>query len=90
MRPLAYVDKLVITFVTTFLFLLAAAFSLKISATFSRIWFISFAIASLSTTLLLRLFASALLHRLARLGFFTREIVIAGGRETAHAIADIH
>ena len=79
MRPLAYIDKIVIAFVATFLFLLAAAFSLKISATFSRIWVTTFAVASCSTTLAFRLVASALLHRLSRLGLFTREIVIAGG-----------
>ena len=63
MRPLAYVDKIIIAFVTTFLFLLAAAFSLKISATFSRIWVITFALAACSTTLALRLSASTLLHK---------------------------
>jgi putative colanic acid biosysnthesis UDP-glucose lipid carrier transferase len=79
MRPLANIDKIIISFVTTFLFLLAAAFSLKISVTFSRIWVTTFAIASCSATLSLRMFASLLLHKLSALGVFTREIVIAGG-----------
>ena len=79
MRPLAYIDKIVIAFVTTFLFLLAAAFSLKISATFSRLWVTIFAVASCSAVLLVRMSASMLLHQLSKLGAFTREIVIAGG-----------
>ena len=45
-RPLIYADKIVIVFATTFLFLLAAAFSLKISNEFSRIWTGSFALSA--------------------------------------------
>lgn len=87
-RPLAYIDKIIVAFVTTFLFLLAAAFSLKISATFSRIWVTTFAIASCSATLLLRMFASLLLHRLSTLGMFTREIVIAGAGKHLNQLLD--
>jgi hypothetical protein len=61
MRPLTYADKIVMAFVTTFLFLLAAAFALKISETFSRIWIATFAVASCSATLTLRILASFLL-----------------------------
>ena len=43
MSPLTYADKIIIAFGTTFLFLLAAAFSLKISTTFSRLWVSCFA-----------------------------------------------
>src|SRR3974390_2169156 len=43
MRPLAFSDKIVIAFAITFLFLLAAAFSLKVSIEYSRIWVSSFA-----------------------------------------------
>ena len=42
-RPFAFVDKIVIVFVTTFSFLLAAAFALKISTEYSRLWTGSFA-----------------------------------------------
>ena len=86
MRPLAFSDKLLIAFATTFLFLIAAAFSLKISTTFSRIWIGSFAAGACTTTLLFRLLASLALERLAQMRVFTRNIVIAGGGEQAKAL----
>ena len=78
MRPLTYADKIIVSFVTTFLFLLAAAFALKISTTFSRIWIATFAVASCSATLTLRILASVILNRLSHMRVFTREVVVAG------------
>src|SRR4051794_26462409 len=51
MRPFAFADKIVVGFATTILFLLAAAFSLKISTDFSRLWVGSFAAGSCAATL---------------------------------------
>src|SRR5437763_4512686 len=51
MRPLRFADKIGIAFATTFLFLLAAAFSLKISTEFSRLWIVSFAIGTCTATM---------------------------------------
>ena len=48
MTPFTYADKIIIAFGTTFLFLLAAAFSLKISTTFSRLWVCCFAATALA------------------------------------------
>ena len=86
MRPLAFADKIVIAFATTFLFLLAAAFSLKVSTTFSRIWVASFAIGSCTGTLLLRLAASSVVGHLADARVFTRHVVIAGGGQQARKL----
>jgi Undecaprenyl-phosphate glucose phosphotransferase len=86
MRPLAFADKIVIAFATTFLFLLAAAFSLKVSATFSRVWVTSFAVGSCMGTLLVRIIASRVLGHLADARVFTRNIVIAGGGEQARKL----
>jgi Undecaprenyl-phosphate glucose phosphotransferase len=88
MRPLAYADKIIIAFITTFLFLLAAAFALKISETFSRVWVTTFAAASCSATFALRLFASALLRKLSAAGVLTREVVIAGGGKQLNQLLD--
>ena len=77
-KPLIFADKIIGSFVVTFLFLLAAAFSLKVSATFSRIWIVAFAVASCSATILLRVIASFALRRLSNLRAFTRGVVIAG------------
>ena len=51
LRPLAILDKIVLSFATTFLFLLAAAFSIKISDSFSRLWVASFATTACIATL---------------------------------------
>jgi Undecaprenyl-phosphate glucose phosphotransferase len=79
MRPLAVADKFLIAFATTFLFLLAAAFSLKISDEYSRIWVGSFAVGACAATMLLRFLASRVLGRLADRRVFSRNAVVVGG-----------
>lgn len=88
MRPISYVDKFVVAFATTFLFFLAAAFALKISETFSRIWIGTFAIAAASTTFGLRLFVSYLLTKLSHARLLTREIVAAGTGKQIRQLLD--
>jgi Undecaprenyl-phosphate glucose phosphotransferase len=88
MRPLSFVDKILIAFATTFLFLLAAAFSLKISTEYSRFWIGSFALSACSGTLVLRLYASRVLGRLADRRFFSRNVVIVGAHEQAEKLLD--
>jgi Undecaprenyl-phosphate glucose phosphotransferase len=78
MHPLAFADRLLIVFATTFLFLLAAAFSLKISDTFSRLWIGTFAISSCLGILGARTVASIALNRLADRAMFCRRVAIAG------------
>lgn len=88
MRPLAFADKIVIAFATTFLFLLAAAFSLKISTEYSRNWIASFALSACFATLVLRLYVSRALARLAERHFFSRNVVIVGANEQAQKLLD--
>lgn len=78
MRPLAFADRMVVSFVITFFFLLAAAFSLKISDTFSRLWIATFAIGSCITTIGLRTLASVTLRQLSDMPMFRRRVAIAG------------
>ena len=90
MRPLAITDKIIISFGTTFLFLLAAAFSLKISQEYSRTWVASFAISACTATLIFRLLASRILGRLARMRVFSRNVVVVGmGEQTRKLLAHI-
>ena len=86
MRPLIFVDKILVAFSTTLLFLLAAAFSLKISAEFSRLWIGSFTIAACFTTIAVRLAAARVLARLGDLRVFTRNVVVVGGGEQAERL----
>jgi Undecaprenyl-phosphate glucose phosphotransferase len=71
---------------TTILFLLAAAFSLKVSTEFSRLWMGVFAAGSCAATITLRFFASRILQRLADMRVFTRHVVILGAGEQARRI----
>lgn len=86
MRPLAFSNKIVIAFITTFMFLLAAAFSLKISTDYSRVWIGSFALGASAALLLFRVFASLILGRLADRRVFSRNVVIVGGGEQARKL----
>src|SRR5262245_5957154 len=85
-RPFAFVDKIIIVFATTFCFLLAAAFALKISIQFSRIWTGSFAISACAATVLFRILAAQLIRRLADRHVFSRNVVIVGSGEQAQRL----
>lgn len=80
LRPWAFADKIIVTYGTTFLFLLAAAFSLKISATFSRKWMALFAVTACLSTIGFRILASLALRQLASLPLFARRVAVAGIR----------
>jgi putative colanic acid biosysnthesis UDP-glucose lipid carrier transferase len=86
LRPISFIDKIVLTFMTTFLFLLAAAFSIKVSATFSRLWIGSFALGACVATLGLRVAAAEAVKRLADVRMFTRNVVIVGAGDQAKSL----
>lgn len=81
MRPITFADKIIISFVTTFMFLLAAAFSLRISTDYSRIWVGTFAVGACTMTIVLRVAASYLLEKLADNRVFARNVLIVGTGE---------
>jgi len=87
-RPLSFADKIVIVFATTFSFLLAAAFALRISTEFSRIWTGSFAASSCTTTILFRILAAQIIGRLADRQVFSRNVVIVGSGEQLSKLLD--
>ena len=83
LRPLAFAERILVALGTTFLFLFAAAFALKISATYSRLWVSAFAIAVCIGTLFARVVAAYVLSVLADRRIFTRNVVICGlGEQT--------
>jgi Undecaprenyl-phosphate glucose phosphotransferase len=77
-RPFAFAGKIVIVFATTFSFLLAAAFALKMSTEYSRIWTGSFALSSCIATILFRVIAAQIIGHLADRQVFSRNVVIVG------------
>ena len=80
-KPFSFLDKLVLAFAVTFLFWMAAAFSLKVSAEYSRVWTASFALSSCATALLLRIFASQVIGRLADNRMLSRNVILVGSGE---------
>ena len=83
-RPIEVADRLVVVFITSFLLLLAVAFSLKVSEIFSRIWMYTFAASACVTVVTLRLTGSFAVRWLAEKGVFVRNIAILGGGEQGH------
>jgi putative colanic acid biosysnthesis UDP-glucose lipid carrier transferase len=87
-RPLTYVDKVVIVFATTFSFLLAAAFSLKISSEYSRLWTGSFAFSACAVTLIFRFYAAQIIGRLADRQVFSRHVAVVGAGQQMRKLLD--
>lgn len=86
LRPIAFSDKIILAFATTFLFLLAAAFSIKMSETFSRLWIGSFAVAATVTTLGMRLAAAQIVKHLADVRMMRRNVIVAGTGDQAQTL----
>jgi Undecaprenyl-phosphate glucose phosphotransferase len=85
-QPLAFSDRIIIVFVTTFFFLLAAAFALRISTDYSRLWTGSFALSASIGTLLFRLIGARLMGYLAHRQVFSRNVVIIGSGTQAEKL----
>ncbi len=89
-RPLGNLHRIIVAIATSFLFLLAAAFSIKVSETLSRLWFSYFAAASMIGVILLRLGFALALRRLLHVNLSKRSVAIVGagaqGRRLVAAI----
>jgi Undecaprenyl-phosphate glucose phosphotransferase len=87
-RPVAFLDKIAIVFVTTFSFLLAAAFALKISVEYSRFWTGSFALLVCAATVIVRIVAAQIIKSLADRNVFSRNVVIVGAGDQMWKLLD--
>ena len=79
-RPSTSLDKMIIAFGTGFLFLLAAAFSIKVSSDISRVWIAAFAASSVLLTIFARLALWKVVQYLSNKGVFSRNMIIAGSK----------
>ena len=87
-HPLHYLHAILVAGATSFLFLLAAAFSIKISESFSRVWLTAFAATSVASITLVRLAMSYAMIRLLRLRGSRRNLAIVGtGEQSRRLIA---
>jgi len=90
MTPAKYMSGIFARWSLVLLGLLAFAFSLKITADFSRAWLFTWAGASMALLFAIRVAAGAALQRLvAEGGVFARRIAGVGATESAAAFADI-
>jgi Undecaprenyl-phosphate glucose phosphotransferase len=83
LTPSRVVDRILMVGAVSFLFLLALAFSLKVSEAFSRVWVFSFALSAALSVILVRLAGAFVLRRLARSGLLARRVAIFGATEQA-------
>lgn len=77
-NPTRYIDKLVLAFAVTFLFLMAGAFALKVSAEYSRLWTGSFALGSCIATFVTRILAAQILGHMTTRRWLSRNVVLVG------------
>jgi Undecaprenyl-phosphate glucose phosphotransferase len=80
-QPWRYFVPIVVSLGTAFLFLFAAAFSIKISEEFSRLWMASFAATSLTFILCSRTFVSFAFAKLVDKKLLRRQMAIVGDGE---------
>ena len=80
-RPWRHFIPIAVSLATAFLFLLAAAFSLKVSEEFSRVWTTSFAAASLTLIMLSRTLVSFSFAGLVDKKLLRRNVAIVGDGE---------
>ncbi len=88
-HPLHNLHAILVASATAFLFLLAAAFSIKISDTFSRIWLTAFAATSTASITLTRLLLSHVLMRLLRFRGSKRSLAVIGTGEQCRRMVEI-
>jgi Undecaprenyl-phosphate glucose phosphotransferase len=81
LKPIQFIDKLLLAFAVTFLFLMAGAFSLKVSAEYSRLWTGSFALACCTGSLVIRLIAAQGIGQMASRRWLSRNAVLVGSGE---------
>ena len=86
MRPFQMIDKIVVSFVTSFMLLLAMAFSLKVSEEFSRVWLYGFAASASIAVIGWRIGSFLVLAKLSDMGVVARRVVIVGTGEQAQRL----
>ena len=89
MAPMANIFRLVVACGTAFLFLLAIAFSMKISEGYSRVWMFSYGVLSFSAIFITRLIGYAIISHLANIGVFARNVLLVGGGKQAEKLLEL-
>lgn len=83
LAPFRVLDRILMVGTISFLFLLAIAFSLKVSDSYSRIWFFSFGGTSAAAVIGFRIAGALIVRRLAKSGLLIRRVAVFGAYEQA-------
>ena len=83
LSPFRVLDRILTVGAICFLFLVALAFSLKVSEIFSRVWVYSFGTSAAAAVISLRIIGAFVLRRLTRSGMLARRVAIFGVNEQA-------
>lgn len=89
MAPNTNILRLAVACGAAFLLLLAAAFSLKISDGYSRLWVFSFGLLSFSAIFTARMIGYLVISHLANIGVFARNVLIVGGGNQAEKLIEL-
>jgi Undecaprenyl-phosphate glucose phosphotransferase len=90
MRPHRRVIYIVLAVTIAYLFLLAAAFSLKVSDDFSRVWVGVFSVSALMAVVILRFALALLFSRLVAKNGFKRNLAVIGeGQQLERLVSSI-
>ena len=91
LRPLRFLLGMFVAVTTAYLFLLAAAFSMKVTDDFSRLWLASFAVSSITAIAIGRISLAAVFNRLHGRRSYKRNLVVLGtGEQASRLIANIN
>ncbi|MCZ6885335.1 MAG: undecaprenyl-phosphate glucose phosphotransferase [Alphaproteobacteria bacterium] len=89
MAPTTNVFRLGVACGAAFLLLLAIAFSLKISAGYSRLWMFSYGLLAFSAIFTARMIGYLVISHLANIGIFARKVLIVGGSARAEKLIEL-
>ncbi len=88
MSPFNSLVQILVATFTSFLFLMAVLFALKVSDSISRVWAFSFVLTSFGAIFLARIIGCYIIYYLASTGLFARNVVIVGGGKQAEKLLE--
>jgi len=89
MSPVANLLRLALACCAAFLLLVAIAFTLKLSADYSRLWMFSYGGFAFSGIFVIRMIGYLVISHLANIGVFARNVIIVGGGDAAEKLLDL-
>ncbi len=86
MTPFGNMYRIAVVIGTSFMLLLAVAFSMKVSDEFSRVWMFMYGFSAFGAIFLTRAIGYFIISHLANIGVFARNVLIVGGGKQAEQL----